>query len=249
MSTGAAPARGVAPRWGIGDAVVVWVLGLMAGALAQAPFVEGKCIPQTDEDVATFVSLVLQTTATVLILFSIARSRGRGSLKKDFGFVVRLKDAPFLLAGLGVALLSTGILEPITNLGDIDKSSQDVKRIFDQSTGVGLGLLIVAVLVLAPMGEELLFRGVLLRSLQRRVTSWQAIFLAALGFAFVHVALDFGAGFGVPALLLLGLVSGWRAVQTRDLSQSIWLHAGFNLLAVVGRIFDETLKIRSRCGR
>ena len=40
-------------------------------------------------------------------------------------------------------------------------------------------------------------------------------------------------GSRVPALLLLGLVSGYRALKTGDLSESILLHAGFNLLAVL----------------
>ena len=238
MSTGAAPTSGVAPRWGIGDAALVWVLSLVAGALALAPFVESgcKCVPNRNEDVATFVGLVLQTGATVLLLLYIARARGRGSLRWDFGLLLRVRDWPWLLAGLGVAVTSIGLLEPIVSLGDIKNTSQDVKRTFDEANGVGLGLLVVGVLVLAPLGEELLFRGVLLRAAQRRLPSWQAIFASGLAFALVHVALDPGAGFGVPALLLLGLASAWRAVETGELSQSIWMHAGFNLLAVIGRL-------------
>ena len=211
----------------------------MAGALALAPFVDGDSIPKRDEDIATFVGLSFQTGATVLVLLYIARARGRGSLTADFGLRVRLRDAGFLLAGLGVALVSIGLLQPIIELGDIEDTSQDVKRTFDEATGAGLGLLVIAVLVLAPLGEELIFRGVLLRALQRRISSDQAIFVAALAFALVHVALDPGAGFGVPALLLLGLVSGWRAIATGSLSQPIWLHAGFNLLAVLGRVLDS----------
>ncbi len=210
----------------------------MAGALALAPFVEGDSIPKRNEDIATFVGLVFQTGAAVAILHDVARARGRGSLTSDFGLRARLGDAPFLLAGLGLAIVSIGMLQPIIELGDIEETSQDVKRTFDEATGAGLGLLVIAVLVLAPIGEELIFRGVLLRALQRRISSDQAIFASALAFALVHVALDPGAGFGVPALLLLGLVSGWRAVATGSLSQSIWLHAGFNLLAVLGRVLD-----------
>ncbi len=210
----------------------------MAGALALAPFVEGDSIPKRNEDIATFVGLVFQTGAAVAILLYVARARGRGSLTSDFGLRARLGDAPFLLAGLGLAIVSIGMLQPIIELGDIEETSQDVKRTFDEATGAGLGLLVIAVLVLAPIGEELIFRGVLLRALQRRISSDQAIFASALAFALVHVALDPGAGFGVPALLLLGLVSGWRAVATGSLSQSIWLHAGFNLLAVLGRVLD-----------
>jgi len=239
MSTGPAPTPGAAPiRWGIGDAIVVWILALMVGALALAPFIEGESIPRADEDIATFVGLVFQSGATLLVLNYIAGARGLGSLRADFGLLARLRDAPFFLAGLGVAVVSIVMLTPIIELGDIEKNSQDVKRTFDEATGGGLALLVVAVLILAPIGEEVLFRGVLLRALQRRFTAEQAIFASALAFALVHVALDPGAGFGVPALLLLGLISGWRAVATGNLSQSLWLHAGFNMLAVLGRVLD-----------
>ena len=239
MNMGAAPTPRAAPvRWGIGDAALVWVLALMAGALGLAPFVKGDEIPLRDEDIATFVGLVFQSGATLAALLYIARARGLGSLRVDFGLLIKLRDAPYMLGGLGVAFVSLLLLAPIVELGDIEKDSQDVKRTFDEATGGGLALLVLAVLVLAPVAEELLFRGALLRAIQRRLTTEQAIFLAALVFALVHVALDLGAGFGVPALLLLGIVSGWRAAVTGNLSQSLWLHSGFNLLAVLGRAFD-----------
>jgi membrane protease YdiL (CAAX protease family) len=37
----------------------------------------------------------------------------------------------------------------------------------------------------------------------------------------------------LPALVALGLVSGVLAVRTGNLSRSILLHAGFNLVAVL----------------
>jgi membrane protease YdiL (CAAX protease family) len=44
---------------------------------------------------------------------------------------------------------------------------------------------------------------------------------------------DPGTYYYVPAFLLLGLVSGWRAMKTGNLSQSVMLHVGFNLLASI----------------
>jgi hypothetical protein len=42
-----------------------------------------------------------------------------------------------------------------------------------------------------------------------------------------------GTLIAVPALLALGLVSGYQAVRTGLLSRSIALHVGFNALTVV----------------
>ena len=140
------------------------------------------------------------------------------------------------LAGLLLGGVASLLLFPILELGDIDQESQDVRRIFNDATDLDLGLLILGVLVIAPVGEELLFRGALLRGLLRRVPTWPAIFVSGIVFALIHVVLDLGTAFGIPALLLLGLVSGWRAVRTRCLSQSIALHSGFNLLVVLAQL-------------
>lgn len=242
MNGGAAPAPSSAPiRWGISDAAIAWFVSLVAGAIALAPFVDTDLekIPRADEPLATFVGLGFQTAAAIGVLAFVSRSKGRRSLAKDFGLRVRLEDLGWVPAGLGVGLLATALLVPILEVGDIDEKSQDVRRIFSDASGVDLGLLILGVLVIAPVGEELLFRGVLLRALQRRIRVGPAIFGAALAFALVHVALDPGTAFGIPALLLLGLVSGWRAVTTSSLSQSIALHSGFNLLVVLAELVVE----------
>ena len=82
-----------------------------------------------------------------------------------------------------------------------------------------------------------LFRGALLRCLLRRTTPAWSIFLSALIFALVHplASPTIGSVMAVPALLVLGLVSANAAVRTGNLSASILLHTGFNLLtAIVG---------------
>jgi len=223
-------------RWGIPDAAVAWIVSLLAASLALAPFVEGDGVPRRDEAVATFVALVFQTATAIAVLAFVARSKGRGHLVLDFGLRIRLRDAQWAAVGLVLAGAASLFTKPILDAGHIRESSQDVKRIFDQSHGLELGLLVVAVLVIGPIGEELIFRGTLLRSLQRRLPTGSAVFVSALAFAVVHVVLDVGSGFGVPALVLLGVVSGWRAAATGDLSQSLYLHAGFNLLAVISRL-------------
>ena len=89
--------------------------------------------------------------------------------------------------------------------------------------------------VIAPVVEELLFRGMLLRALMRRMPAIPAIAVSGFTFGFVHWVLDphFGTFIAVPALTAVGVVSGLFAVRSGDLSKSIFLHAGFNLLAIL----------------
>jgi membrane protease YdiL (CAAX protease family) len=99
--------------------------------------------------------------------------------------------------------------------------------------GPKLAVLAVTALVVAPVVEELFFRGLLLRSLQRRVSAPTAVVLSALAFGLAHVVFDWGSGVVLPALVALGMLSGIFAVRTGNLSRSILLHAGFNLVAVL----------------
>jgi membrane protease YdiL (CAAX protease family) len=220
-------------RWGVGDAALAWLVSLFAAVIATVPFADHDGVPRSREAIATVVSVAAQTAAVLVFLAFIARAKGRGSLRVDFGLRVKVSDWWFVLVGVGVAIVAAGISVPILELGNLHRDSQDVVRIFEKADGLEAALFTFGVLVVAPIGEELLFRGALLRSLQRRIPTGAAIFVAALAFALIHVLLDVGAGYGVPSLLLLGIVSGWRAAETGDLSQSILLHAGFNLVAAI----------------
>jgi membrane protease YdiL (CAAX protease family) len=225
-----APARRIG--WGIPDAAVAFVLSLVAASVAVLPFFSHSKLPKHLEVDASVAALLAQTGAVVAYLAFAAR-KGRGDLTADFGLRIRIRDGWWFGVGFVLSLAAGILIAPIVSAGHLNRSSQDVVRLFQQARGAEVVVFVVAVLVVAPIGEELLFRGVLLRGLLRRASPAVAIWGSSLAFALVHVVLDPGAGFAVPALLLLGLLSGSRALRTGDLSQSIFLHAGFNLLAVV----------------
>jgi CAAX protease family protein len=218
-------------RWGIGDAIIAWLVGLVVSLIAVLPAVDPNAKRQSSTVV--LLALVGQTIGVVGYLYQAARSKGRGSLKLDFGFEVDWRDVRWLLGGGLVLLTSLALVAPITELAHLHGTTQDVVRAFERASGVEKALYAVGVVVVAPLAEELLFRGVLLRSLMRRLDAGAAVGISALAFALIHVLGDTGTAYYVPAFLLLGLVSGWRASTTGTLSQSILLHAGFNLLATV----------------
>jgi uncharacterized protein len=227
--------RAIPIRWGLPDALVAWIIGIVAAVVAAVPFIDtdGR-IPDDREVVATLVLLAVQNVAIIGTLVAIARFKGLGSLRRDFGLVFELHDALWVLAGVGLAVAAGLLVLPITELAGLEDSSQDVVQTFERSAGVLEKVGVAAgVVLLAPLAEELLFRGVLLRGLLRRTSPLAAVSIAAVIFSVVHVLGDLGTGYYVPAFLLLGLVSGWRAVATGRIGQSVCLHAGFNLLAAV----------------
>lgn len=82
---------------------------------------------------------------------------------------------------------------------------------------------VLAVCVVAPLLEEMLFRGIVLRGFLMRYPRWQAIFISALFFGAAHMNIyQFIVG------LVIGTVLGWLYERTRSLIPCIALHAVYN---------------------
>ena len=97
--------------------------------------------------------------------------------------------------------------------------------------GTPAGVLIAAGLlavVVAPVCEEILFRGFLLPALERQLPRKLAIVVSAMVFASVH-----GGIHTLAPLLVLGLLLGWLFSRTRSLAAPVAAHALHNALTVV----------------
>jgi len=227
-------ATGTRIRWGIPDALVAWVVGFVASMPALAGLEAGATIGPA----RTALAVVLQNCGIVAALWLISYLKGQGSLARDFGFPEPRSFVPsvvgtWLALGVAGSIAVNVVLIPIQRLGDIDQNAQEVARTVRHAHGAALVALFVAIVVVAPLVEELLFRGVLLRALQRRATTPVAVFGSAFLFAVAHVAGGADAYALVPGLFLLGLASGVVAVRSGNLTRSVLLHMGFNLLSAV----------------
>jgi len=81
----------------------------------------------------------------------------------------------------------------------------------------------LAVCVVAPLLEEMLFRGIVLRGFLQRYARWHAIVASAVLFGAAHLNIyQFFVG------LVLGTVLGWLYELTRSLIPCIALHAACN---------------------
>jgi membrane protease YdiL (CAAX protease family) len=113
--------------------------------------------------------------------------------------------------------------------------SGPVQDLLDKSQGLAFAGLILSVAVGAPLVEELFFRGLLLRSLQRRVPDWAAVVVSAVAFGIAH-----GSALPVDAVLLVmisltvfGAILAILAIRTGRLGPSIVTHAVFNLFTLL----------------
>lgn len=223
-------------RWGLPDVPLAFVVSSIVASLVALPWVEAKADGGVSIPAAGLVvSLYAQNAVLVLWLLVLPRWKGGAGLQGAFGLRVRLTDGWWYVAGLGLAWATGLVLWPLGELAGGD-NQQGVADAFEKAHGATFVLFAVGVVALAPLGEELLFRGLLLRSLQRRVSPTWAVLLGGLVFALVHAVGDPSKGTLVafPALVALGVVNGVLAARGGDLSRSILVHAGFNTWAVVG---------------
>ncbi|NNC74905.1 MAG: CPBP family intramembrane metalloprotease [Acidimicrobiia bacterium] len=166
-----------------------------------------------------------------MIVYS--RRRASGRLGADYGLVLRLEDIWALFLGIGSALTLALVVALAFEWLGIDPEEQGVVELVRDSPGVvGVVVVVLVVVVAAPIVEEILFRGVLLAVLMRRFSRTPAVVLSAAAFALSHLT-DPDAVFAIPALFALGLVFGYLAISTGDLSRAIFAHMGVNALAVV----------------
>jgi len=89
---------------------------------------------------------------------------------------------------------------------------------------ITIGCYVIIVGVLAPLWEEVLFRGFLLPSLAKLVTPWPAVTLTALLFAWMHSSSE-----AILPLLLVALGCGVLLVRFDNLLPPILLHGLYNL--------------------
>lgn len=86
---------------------------------------------------------------------------------------------------------------------------------------------VLAVSIVGPVFEELLFRGVILRGLLARMAPAKAILLSALLFGIAHLDV-----YQFVTALIVGLPLGWLYVRFRSIVPGAFLHAAINSLSV-----------------
>jgi len=109
-------------------------------------------------------------------------------------------------------------------------------------SSIGLAINLLAGAVIAPLYEELLFRGFATTAWARVVAPATAIVRTSVLFALAHVLTqggeDFGQAFGIAVVAAAGrlpvaLVLGWIFMRRRSLWASVGLHAAFNAILLV----------------
>jgi membrane protease YdiL (CAAX protease family) len=218
----------------IGPAAAAWALAWVVGsgvlAAAVVVAVGGDLADLTIPELA--LSAVVGWAVFVAALGVLSRREGSGRFADDYGLAFR----PIDLIGLPLGALTQIALVPALywplqqvwpetfRTEVLEERAQDLADRADGATAV---LLVVVVVVGAPVVEELVYRGLLQRSLANVLTPLPALGFAALWFGVIHLQ-----WVELPGLFLAGLVFGACVVATGRIGMSILTHAAFNAVGI-----------------
>lgn len=152
---------------------------------------------------------------------------------------VKASDVTLMVfMGLGVSTIgmySSSAISTVFSVFGIIPTAPDISF---GSNIFRTALLVIQICIIAPILEEIAFRGIIMQSL-RRFGDRFALFMSALFFALIH--LNFVQ---FPNALLMGLVIGYFVLRTNSLRVGIMMHAVNNALAIVTTIVMEQLGVR-----
>ncbi|MBN2112516.1 MAG: CPBP family intramembrane metalloprotease [Acidimicrobiia bacterium] len=228
--TGGEPAGGkVSGDWQVSHAVAAFSVGVLASLAGAAAVLSGG--------LSVFESFAvvggLQTLGTIITVLALGRRR------EPLGLRPRPADGAFLLLGAALALgLSWATYLVVQWVFGGDVPVQGVVQVAEGAEGWPARVAVVVVsVILAPLAEELVFRGVLLRALGRRFSVRHTAVLTAAAFALIHLLLDFDAAPAIPALFVVGVVFALLVQRYGRLTPAVAGHVGFNLVGVLALLY------------
>ncbi len=213
---------------GIFFAIVVIILGAIIVAALPTAVVD-ELNSETTQVVAFGSAFYLSLGAATWLLI-VRRKRLPWS---SLGFVpvtprILLTMVP---AGFGLLILNALLLAPVSfllGLGSEERAQEQQESFSPDGSGFPaleyLGLFFLLA-ILAPLIEELLFRGLLYGYLRGRAGVAVSVIVSALIFAVLHVV--------IPPLFVMGAIMAVLAERNRSLWPSIALHATNNGLIVI----------------
>lgn len=180
----------------------------------------------------TALSVLVQWVPTLVALWYVSSKFMTGSWPADYGLRFRWRD----LAGIPIGILSQLVLLellywPLRTLfeGTFARSELEkpARELTDRADGAWKIVLVLLVVVGAPLVEELLYRGLVLRSLDARYADLLALGISAVWFALAHFQPVQFLG-----LCAFGIVLGTALQRTGRLGMGILAHAAFNATSV-----------------
>lgn len=217
--------------------IAILLTGLQAQVLGQGTDPSGQ---GTDPSAMTLLLHTSWVPAGLLgLIFSLLRARGI-SWGQAFGMEGQSLRSSLRDALLPAALALFSLFPPLvactltaqfvlSKLGVAVESQEAVKFLTDSANPLGLRIYLgVAAVGIAPLIEEICFRGIILPAVSSHSRPWLAIMSVSIVFATIH----FNAASFAPLLCLAASLS-LSYIYSGTIITSVLIHATFNFMSIL----------------
>jgi membrane protease YdiL (CAAX protease family) len=199
--------------------------GVLVGLLATLNYADRFASGKPPKDVLYQWSTAIGSAVLFAVILGVVvvlanASRDLLALRLPASWKSALRQMLVVLVGI-YAL--TGVLEPLLHPGREQGLTPDH---WDSSRAAPFLANAVVVCLIAPVTEELTFRG-LGFALLRRFGGWTAVVLTAIAFGLAHGLVE-----ALPVLVAFGIGLGWIRMRQESVLPGIVLHGTFNAIAL-----------------
>jgi len=240
------PQGHAAPVAGLGiasGAIAVYLVGqlglqlLAAIVLVRAGLLDPESLDPGSSGSA-LLALVVASQVIGLAAALLLLRRRRVALRPIVGRLRPLGRLLWVGGALGIASIvgSTLVVSALVALSGSEATPDQVLTGGIADTPLQVVLAVAAAVVMAPLAEELLFRGLLHRGLRRRLPVVPATVISSVLFAVVHLDVALSQPLALVGLTLVGAVMAIAYERTGSLLVPVLIHAvhnGVTILAVV----------------
>ena len=195
----------------------------------------GLSNPESSQKYYTFISFIIGQGFMIVPLLWFLKSKQEPILKR-----LRLNSISYdtliqtIMLSLGVIILSDELDRIIQSFFPAPEYIVDLNGLLRPETFLGFILLFIAVAIIAPIGEELLFRGFFQQALEKH---WKdvtrAILITALLFSMIHMN-----PYWFAQIYILGVILGFIAWKTQSVLPALILHGMNNTMAMLFAFVD-----------
>ena len=170
--------------------------------------------------------LVVSSVVTLLFLWVFFKCRHKKLTQEAQICKLDIKMIlPVIVMGCSLSLFVSSVLcilpLPENLVSSYSESSQGL-------LGENMVIRILSVMILAPVVEEIVFRGLIFSRLKRGMKTWIAIVISSVLFALMH-----GQLLWILYTFVIGFVFAVVVEQTKSLNASILCHMAFNSVSVL----------------
>jgi membrane protease YdiL (CAAX protease family) len=198
---------------------------LVLGWWLDAPMVK---LPDFSGDgIAVALIIFVSTPIQLALLIAFARRRGDNAAAYLGLTLPRRSEVLFGIVAIVALIIAGDAFSWLLGQNIVTPFQNDIFRTAETAGFLPLLLLLIAVAIVTPIGEETLFRGFLFRGwLQQPRDAWAVIVVTALLWAIIHVQYDW---YVTGQIFVFGLLLGWIRWCTGSTILTILLHALINL--------------------